>query len=125
MIIEFINGCLPWKQIHDKHLIASAKLDFHKTRNQIENFNKNFHNVLDHIESLKNFRDNPDYELILDQLKIIQLQNNIKENDLFDWEVKQKSFFSFSNTSNVKSKLKLRKESKILRESPKFEISEL
>lgn len=113
MIIEFLNGCLPWKKIYEKHYVGKAKIKFHKDKKQIRNFPTNFHIILNYIESLRDFRDHPNYELILDQLRKLQLQNSIEDNDLYDWEVKRKNLCKIKNTPNIKDILNLKKTTKV------------
>ncbi|CAD5115518.1 DgyrCDS4484 [Dimorphilus gyrociliatus] len=124
MIIEFLNGNLPWRQLYEKYDIEDAKEHFHEQREPMIHLPKHFHTILDHIESLKDYKDRPNYDFILAHLETIQTNYGVSDNDPFDWELKSKFLFNFPNASHIKNRLKKRKKSKINRnEFTSFESS--
>lgn len=85
MLVEFINGSLPWRKIKDKEQVGQMKERYdHKLL--LKHLPPDFKQFLEHIQTLT-YYDMPNYELLASIFKKCVKRKGIKESDLFDWEI--------------------------------------
>lgn len=84
MLVEFVNGQLPWRKIKDKEQVGLMKDKFdHKSL--LKHLPSDFKQFLEHIQSLT-YSDKPDYAMLKSLFERCMKRRGIKETDPFDWE---------------------------------------
>ncbi|KAI1309102.1 Tau-tubulin kinase 2 [Halotydeus destructor] len=86
MIVEFVNGALPWRKIKDKEQVGQMK-ERYDHRLLLKHLPAEFRQFLEHIQTL-GYYDAPDYDLLASIFERCIKRRGIKlETDPFDWEV--------------------------------------
>jgi len=98
IMVEMLEGSLPWTKLSDKEDIKNMKLS-NPPENLIQNFPYDFENFVKHLNSL-NFEDPPDYNILKGIIKGIIASNGGCEDSPFPWEnITDTSMSSFTTTS--------------------------
>jgi len=98
MLIEFLQGQLPWRKIKDKDQVGQIKRTFnHDDLLKHDRVPCEFEPFLRHIQTLK-YNDTPDYDFLMTLLESTTIRKNVKESDPYDWE---KSTTNGSTTTTV------------------------
>ncbi|XP_039247624.2 uncharacterized protein LOC120325621 [Styela clava] len=84
MLVEFVNGQLPWRKIKDKEQVGTMK-EKYDYRLLLKHMPHEFLELHDHLLSL-NYYKKPDYQMIQNLFNEIMMRKNIRESDPFDWE---------------------------------------
>nr|XP_042896400.1 uncharacterized protein LOC107453775 isoform X3 [Parasteatoda tepidariorum]XP_042896401.1 uncharacterized protein LOC107453775 isoform X3 [Parasteatoda tepidariorum] len=84
MLVEFVNGQLPWRKIKDKEQVGIMK-EKYDHRLLLKHLPSDFRQFLDHILALE-YYDRPDYNMLSGLFERCMKRRGIKENDPFDWE---------------------------------------
>jgi len=84
MIVEFVNGQLPWRKIKDKEQVGLMK-EKYDHRLLIKHLPSDFKQFLEHIQSL-DYYDKPDYAMLSGLFERCMKRRGVKESDPFDWE---------------------------------------
>lgn len=85
MLVEFLNGSLPWRRIKDKDEVGRMKEEVDIRRELLEGNPPELQQFADHLKSLA-YADMPDYELLENCLAMAMKRLDIGLNDPFDWE---------------------------------------
>lgn len=85
MLVEFLQGSLPWRRIKDKDEVGRMKEEINFDR-LLEGCPKELHDFAAHLQTL-GYPDEPNYEFLENSLKSILVRNNIGFTDLYDWEL--------------------------------------
>ena len=84
MLVEFINGQLPWRKIKDKEQVGLMKENYdHKLL--LKHLPTDLRVFLEHIQSLE-YADQPDYSMLSSLFERCIQRRGIQINDLYDWE---------------------------------------
>lgn len=84
MMVEFVNGALPWRKIKDKEQVGKMKQVYdHKLL--LRHLPSDFKQFLEHIESL-NYYTEPDYTMLFNIFDRCIKRRGIKLDDPYDWE---------------------------------------
>uniref|UniRef100_A0A1B6EAG9 Protein kinase domain-containing protein n=2 Tax=Clastoptera arizonana TaxID=38151 RepID=A0A1B6EAG9_9HEMI len=98
MLVEFVNGQLPWRKIKDKEQVGLMKEKYdHKAL--LKHLPSDLKFFLDHIQNLQ-YGDRPDYNLLAGLLERCMKRRGVKETDPFDWE---KPASTLSTTPSITS----------------------
>lgn len=98
MLVEFVNGQLPWRKIKDKEQVGLMKDKYdHKTL--LKHLPSDFKQFLEHIQSLT-YADKPDYAMLISLFERCMKRRGIKDSDLYDWE-KHDHIPQISNVSQI------------------------
>ncbi|XP_069974991.1 uncharacterized protein [Penaeus vannamei] len=84
MIVEFVNGQLPWRKIKDKEQVGLMK-EKYDHRLLIKHLPSDFKQFLEHIQNL-DYYDKPDYAMLSGLFERCMKRRGVKEADPFDWE---------------------------------------
>uniref|UniRef100_A0A914H3A4 Protein kinase domain-containing protein n=1 Tax=Globodera rostochiensis TaxID=31243 RepID=A0A914H3A4_GLORO len=84
MMVEFLNGSLPWRRIKDKDEVGRMKEEA-DIRELLEGNPPELHHFADHLKGLS-YPDAPDYELLENCLLVAMKRLGIGIKDTFDWE---------------------------------------
>lgn len=84
LLIEFIRGALPWRQVGDKNEVCKMKEQIGALR-LIDGMPGEMQNFVEHLESL-GYYDEPNYEMLVGCLRSILNRIGVKDEDPFDWE---------------------------------------
>ncbi|KAK4297480.1 hypothetical protein Pmani_030101, partial [Petrolisthes manimaculis] len=84
MVVEFVNGQLPWRKIKDKEQVGLMK-EKYDHRLLIKHLPSDFKQFLEHIQKL-DYHDKPDYAMLSGLFERCMKRRGIKESDPFDWE---------------------------------------
>uniref|UniRef100_A0A914N9F4 Protein kinase domain-containing protein n=1 Tax=Meloidogyne incognita TaxID=6306 RepID=A0A914N9F4_MELIC len=84
MLVEFLNGSLPWRRIKDKDEVGRMKEEA-DIRELLDGNPSELHHFAEHLSGLT-YGDLPDYELLEDCLCVAMKRLGIGANDPFDWE---------------------------------------
>ncbi|XP_042235977.1 uncharacterized protein LOC121875476 isoform X6 [Homarus americanus] len=84
MVVEFVNGQLPWRKIKDKEQVGLMK-EKYDHRLLIKHLPSDFKQFLEHIQNL-DYHDKPDYAMLSGLFERCMKRRGIKESDPFDWE---------------------------------------
>jgi len=84
MIVEFVNGALPWRKIKDKEQVGKMK-QVYDHRLLLRHLPGDFKQFLEHIEQL-NYYTEPDYAMLFNIFDRCIKRRGIKMDDPFDWE---------------------------------------
>ncbi|KAL7071203.1 hypothetical protein ACQ4LE_009619, partial [Meloidogyne hapla] len=97
MLIEFLNGSLPWRRIKDKDEVGRMKEEA-DIRELLDGNPSELHHFAEHLSGLT-YADLPDYELLEDCLCVAMKRLGIGPNDPFDWE----NGYAFVSDQNSKA----------------------
>ncbi|KAK6633702.1 hypothetical protein RUM44_004309 [Polyplax serrata] len=86
MLVEFVNGQLPWRKIKDKEQVGLMK-EKYDHRLLLKHLPSDLRQFLDHIQSLE-YADKPDYNMLIGLFERCMRRRGVKENDPYDWEKK-------------------------------------
>lgn len=84
MIVEFVNGALPWRKIKDKEQVGKMK-QIYDHRQLLRHLPSDFKQFLEHIEQL-NYYTEPDYSMLFNIFDRCIKRRGIKMDDPYDWE---------------------------------------
>lgn len=87
MIVEFVNGSLPWRKIKDKEQVGQMK-ERYDHRLLLKHLPPDFKLFLEHIQSLS-YYDAPDYDFLASIFERCMKRRCISESDPLDWEMLQ------------------------------------
>ncbi|XP_054712793.1 uncharacterized protein LOC129222324 [Uloborus diversus] len=96
MLVEFVNGQLPWRKIKDKEQVGIMK-EKYDHRLLLKHLPSDFRQFLDHVLTLDYF-DRPDYPMLCGLFERCMKRRGIRETDPYDWE---KHFTDNSVTTTV------------------------
>lgn len=98
MVVEFVQGGLPWRKLKDKEQVGNLKEKYdHKSF--LKYLPSEFADILYHIQQLDYF-DEPDYDHLSERLENILSRKRILQTDPLDWEKSSTSITeSLSNTT--------------------------
>lgn len=98
MIVEFVNGSLPWRKIKDKEAVGAMKEKYDHTL-LLKHMPQDFRLFLHHLQQL-NYFTTPDYDFIASIFEKNIKRRNIQSTDPYDWEVIRQSAPSQTTTSS-------------------------
>uniref|UniRef100_A0A183CRR2 Protein kinase domain-containing protein n=1 Tax=Globodera pallida TaxID=36090 RepID=A0A183CRR2_GLOPA len=81
MVVEFLNGSLPWRRIKDKDEVGRMKEEA-DIRELLEGNPPELHHFVDHLKGLS-YPDEPDYELLENCLLVAMKRLGIGMKDTF------------------------------------------
>ncbi|XP_066260170.1 tau-tubulin kinase homolog Asator isoform X1 [Euwallacea similis] len=84
MLVEFVNGQLPWRKVKDKEQVGLMK-EKYDHRLLLKHLPSDLKQFLDHIQSLE-YADKPDYAMLITLFERCMKRRGVKESDPFDWE---------------------------------------
>ncbi|KAK7794232.1 hypothetical protein R5R35_012552 [Gryllus longicercus] len=84
MLVEFVNGQLPWRKIKDKEQVGLMK-EKYDHRLLLKHLPSDLRQFLDHIQSLE-YADKPDYAMLIGLFERCMKRRGVKESDPYDWE---------------------------------------
>lgn len=84
MLVEFVNGQLPWRKIKDKEQVGLMK-EKYDHRALLKHLPSDLRLFLEHIQSLE-YGDKPDYAMLSNLLERCMKRRGVKDSDPFDWE---------------------------------------
>ncbi|XP_043483044.1 tau-tubulin kinase homolog Asator isoform X2 [Leptopilina heterotoma] len=84
MLIEFVNGSLPWRKLKDKEQVGLLK-EKYDYRLLLKHLPSDFRLFLEHIQSLS-YADKPDYAMLSGLLERCMRRRGVKMGDPYDWE---------------------------------------
>uniref|UniRef100_A0A914YNL7 Non-specific serine/threonine protein kinase n=1 Tax=Panagrolaimus superbus TaxID=310955 RepID=A0A914YNL7_9BILA len=96
MLVEFIYGKLPWRDVKSKK-ICQVKEDSFATlfrHGPVE-----LYAVVDHIQTLK-YETRPNYDYLREIISTICTSRNFKFSDPYDWEAGGESYETFEQLKN-------------------------
>lgn len=102
MLVEFVNGQLPWRKIKDKEQVGLMK-EKYDHRLLLKHLPSDFKQFLEHVQSLS-YADKPDYAMLSSLFERCMKRRAIKETDPYDWE-KTEQLSQVSNQVNCSSLL--------------------
>nr|XP_027194825.1 homeobox protein 2-like isoform X1 [Dermatophagoides pteronyssinus]XP_027194832.1 homeobox protein 2-like isoform X1 [Dermatophagoides pteronyssinus] len=85
VLIEMVNGSLPWRKIKDKDSVGLMKSTFDH-RLLLKHLPQDFKQFLEHIESLT-YTDTPNYQLLNSIFERSIKRRSIRPDDPYDWEL--------------------------------------
>uniref|UniRef100_A0ABD2W3Y4 Protein kinase domain-containing protein n=1 Tax=Trichogramma kaykai TaxID=54128 RepID=A0ABD2W3Y4_9HYME len=84
MLVEFVNGQLPWRKIKDKEQVGLMKENYdHKLL--LKHLPSDLRVFLEHIQNLE-YADQPDYSMLCSLFERCMHRRGIQLNDPYDWE---------------------------------------
>ncbi|CAG2100509.1 unnamed protein product [Medioppia subpectinata] len=85
VLIEMVNGSLPWRKVKDKDSVGLMKSSFdHKLL--LKHLPQDFKQFLEHVESLQ-YLDAPNYALLNSIFERSIRRRGVRAEDPFDWEL--------------------------------------
>lgn len=84
MLVEFVNGQLPWRKVKDKEQVGLMK-EKYDHRLFLKHLPSDLKQFLDHIQSLE-YADKPDYQMLISLFERSMKRRGVKESDPYDWE---------------------------------------
>ncbi|KAG4071470.1 hypothetical protein HA402_011624 [Bradysia odoriphaga] len=102
MLVEFVNGQLPWRKIKDKEQVGLMK-EKYDHRLLLKHLPSDLKQFLEHIQSL-GYADKPDYAMLASLFERCMKRRGVKDSDPFDWE-KTESVAANSGQSNLSSNM--------------------
>ncbi|XP_047513657.1 tau-tubulin kinase homolog Asator isoform X2 [Pieris napi] len=84
MLVEFVNGQLPWRKIKDKEQVGLMK-EKYDHRLLLKHLPSELRQFLEHVQSLE-YADAPDYGMLAALLERCCKRRGIKDTDPYDWE---------------------------------------
>ncbi|XP_076318687.1 uncharacterized protein LOC143229790 [Tachypleus tridentatus] len=96
MLVEFVNGQLPWRKVKDKEQVGWMK-EKYDHRVLLKHLPSDFRQFLDHICSL-NYYEKPDYDMLAGLFERCMKRRGVRDSDPFDWE---KIYIDTSSTTTT------------------------
>ncbi|XP_044762632.1 tau-tubulin kinase homolog Asator isoform X2 [Coccinella septempunctata] len=84
MLVEFVNGQLPWRKVKDKEQVGLMK-EKYDHKQLLKHLPSDLKQFLDHIMSLE-YADKPDYQMLISLFERCMKRRGVKESDPYDWE---------------------------------------
>ncbi|CAH1960187.1 unnamed protein product [Acanthoscelides obtectus] len=84
MLVEFVNGQLPWKKVKDKEQVGIMK-EKYDHRLLLKHLPSDLKQFLEHIQSLE-YADKPDYQMLISLFERCIKRRGVEVSDTFDWE---------------------------------------
>ncbi|XP_055857737.1 tau-tubulin kinase homolog Asator isoform X6 [Episyrphus balteatus] len=84
MLVEFVNGQLPWRKIKDKEQVGLTK-EKYDHRALLKHLPSDLKQFLEHIQSLT-YADRPDYNMLISLFERCMKRRGVKDSDPYDWE---------------------------------------
>ncbi|XP_068979004.1 tau-tubulin kinase homolog Asator isoform X2 [Bombus flavifrons] len=84
MLVEFVNGQLPWRKIKDKEQVGLMK-EKYDHRLLLKHLPADLRVFLEHIQSL-GYADKPDYAMLAGLFERCLKRRGVKATDPYDWE---------------------------------------
>lgn len=84
MLVEFVNGQLPWRKVKDKEQVGLMK-EKYDHRLLLKHLPSDLKQFLDHIQSLE-YADKPDYQMLISLFERCMKRRGVRETDPYDWE---------------------------------------
>nr|XP_050038372.2 LOW QUALITY PROTEIN: tau-tubulin kinase homolog Asator-like [Dermacentor andersoni] len=84
MLVEFVNGQLPWRKIKDKEQVGLMK-EKYDHRLLLKHLPSDFRQFLEHISSL-DYYDRPDYPVLAGLFEHCMKRRGVRDSDPYDWE---------------------------------------
>ncbi|GAB6024336.1 hypothetical protein CHUAL_009505 [Chamberlinius hualienensis] len=84
MLVEFVNGQLPWRKIKEKEQVGLTK-EKYDHRLLLKHLPSDFRQFLDTVTQLE-YQDKPDYQSLAAIFERCMKRRGVKENDAYDWE---------------------------------------
>ncbi|XP_034952595.1 tau-tubulin kinase homolog Asator isoform X2 [Chelonus insularis] len=84
MLVEFVNGQLPWRKIKDKEQVGTLK-EKYDHRLLLKHLPSDLRLFLEHIQSLQ-YADKPDYAMLAGLFERCIKRRGVKLHDPYDWE---------------------------------------
>ncbi|XP_015123077.1 tau-tubulin kinase homolog Asator isoform X1 [Diachasma alloeum] len=84
MLVEFVNGQLPWRKIKDKEQVGILK-EKYDHRLLLKHLPSDLRLFLEHIQNLQ-YADKPDYAMLAGLFERCMKRRGVKLNDPYDWE---------------------------------------
>ncbi|XP_052758103.1 tau-tubulin kinase homolog Asator [Galleria mellonella] len=84
MLVEFVNGQLPWRKIKDKEQVGLMK-EKYDHRLLLKHLPNELRQFLEHVQQLE-YADTPDYALLTTILEKCCKRRGIRDSDPYDWE---------------------------------------
>ncbi|KAL3270773.1 hypothetical protein HHI36_021299 [Cryptolaemus montrouzieri] len=84
MLVEFVNGQLPWRKVKDKEQVGLMK-EKYDHRLLLKHLPSDLKQFLDHIMGLE-YADKPDYQMLISLFERCMKRRGVKESDPYDWE---------------------------------------
>ncbi|XP_065343410.1 tau-tubulin kinase homolog Asator isoform X3 [Cloeon dipterum] len=84
MLVEFVNGQLPWRKIKDKEQVGLMK-EKYDHRLLLKHLPSDLRQFLEHIQSLE-YAEKPDYAMLIGLFERCMKRRGVKESDPYDWE---------------------------------------
>ncbi|XP_022217249.2 tau-tubulin kinase homolog Asator isoform X2 [Drosophila obscura] len=97
MLVEFVNGQLPWRKIKDKEQVGLTK-EKYDHRILLKHLPSDLKQFLEHIQSLT-YADRPDYAMLIGLFERCMKRRGVKEVDAYDWEKVDTSAIGNINSS--------------------------
>ncbi|XP_022240561.1 uncharacterized protein LOC106458593 isoform X2 [Limulus polyphemus] len=84
MLVEFVNGQLPWRKIKDKEQVGVMK-EKYDHRLLLKHLPSDFRQFLDHVGNL-DYYQRPDYNMLAGLFERCMKRRGVRSSDPFDWE---------------------------------------
>lgn len=84
MLVEFVNGQLPWRKIKDKEQVGLMK-EKYDHRLLLKHLPSELRQFLEHVQQLE-YADTPDYAMLTSLLERCCKRRGIRDSDPYDWE---------------------------------------
>lgn len=84
MLVEFVNGQLPWRKIKDKEQVGLMK-EKYDHRLLLKHLPSELRQFLEHVQALE-YADAPDYAMLTALLERCCKRRGIRDQDPYDWE---------------------------------------
>ncbi|XP_045538416.1 tau-tubulin kinase 1 isoform X1 [Papilio machaon] len=84
MLVEFVNGQLPWRKIKDKEQVGLMK-EKYDYRLLLKHLPSELRQFLEHVQQLE-YADTPDYTMLTSLLERCCKRRGIRDSDPYDWE---------------------------------------
>ncbi|XP_068621895.1 tau-tubulin kinase homolog Asator [Battus philenor] len=84
MLVEFVNGQLPWRKIKDKEQVGLMK-EKYDHRLLLKHLPSELRQFLEHVQQLE-YADTPDYTMLTALLERCCKRRGIRDSDPYDWE---------------------------------------
>ncbi|KAL0809436.1 hypothetical protein ABMA28_011615 [Loxostege sticticalis] len=84
MLVEFVNGQLPWRKIKDKEQVGLMK-EKYDHRLLLKHLPSELRQFLEHVQQLE-YADTPDYAMLTALLERCCKRRGVRDTDPYDWE---------------------------------------
>lgn len=109
MVVEFVQGGLPWRKLKDKEQVGNLK-ERHDHKSFLKYLPSEFADILHHIQQLDYF-DEPDYDHLAERLENILSRKRILTTDPLDWEKSSMSIAESLSTLTLNGQASVQKDS--------------